>query len=68
MNYKAILENNGFEYSESEALWKRGHGFGMFDTVAHVMKGLFTVTSPSGIVFDDYITSPEEFTQVIEGI
>jgi len=67
-NIKEVLIEKGFEYSPIEGLWKKSLGFGRKSTVAHVMKGLFTIEVDKEVVYDDYIDSFEQFKKIIEKI
>lgn len=68
MSYKDILREKGFSYDEENEIWKKSSGFGLSTTVDHLMKGLFVIITPQGVIHNGFINSLEEFKDVIEAL
>mgnify|MGYP003627726471 FL=1 len=66
MNYKAILEDNGFVWSEHQELYVKSMGFGRKITVWMFMKGLFIIKEGNKVILDDYIMSKDQFISTIK--
>ncbi len=66
MNYKAILEDNGFVWSEHQELYIKSMGFGRKVTVWMFMKGLFIIKEGEKVIFDGFIKSRDQFISTIK--
>ena len=63
--YKEVLKEKGFKWDNSQELWKKSLGFGRKITVSHIVKGLFNIKRGDEDVFDDFVSSLEEFKNII---
>jgi len=68
MSYKDILTEKGFSYDKENEIWKKSSGFGLNTTVDHLMRGLFVIITPQGVIHNGFISDLEEFKEVIEAI
>ena len=68
MSYKDILTEKGFIYDPENEIWKKSSGFGLNTTVDHLMRGLFVIITPQGVIHNGFIESLDEFKDVIEAI
>lgn len=68
MSWKDILSNNGFTWNEEQELYIKGLGFGRKVTVWMFMRGLFIIEEGNKTIFDGYITSEKQFTELIESL
>lgn len=73
MNYKDVLKEAGFLFSDEYGLWIKRQGFGQNISVEMFMKGLFTIkkgsqsfTTDGVILYDGFIKSLEEFKGIIK--
>jgi len=73
MNYKDVLKEAGFLYSDEYELWIKSKGFGQSVSVEMFMKGLFTIkkgsrsyTTDGTIIFDGFINDFNEFKEIIK--
>tara|TARA_R110000868_G_scaffold143967_3_gene362729 strand:- start:3625 stop:3834 length:210 start_codon:yes stop_codon:yes gene_type:complete len=63
--WEEILIEKGFTYNNEEELYKKSLGFGRKITVSHIVKGLFNIKRGDEDVFDDFVSSLEEFKNII---
>ena len=68
MTYKDILTEKGFSYDKENEIWKKSSGFGLNTTVDHLMRGLFVIITPQGVIHNGFISDLKEFKEVIEAI
>ena len=68
MSWKDILKDNGFVWDEDQELYVKKLGFGRKATVWMFMRGLFIVELNKKTIFDGYITSKEEFINIIKSV
>ena len=63
--WEEILIEKGFTYNNEEELYNKSLGFGRKITVSHIVKGLFNIKRGDEDVFDDFVSSLEEFKNII---
>lgn len=66
--YKDVLKEKGFEWDDTQELWKKNQGFGRKVTVDLMFKNLFIVTSNKRKIHDNFVASLEEFESIMEKI
>ena len=73
MNYKDVLKEAGFLFSDEYELWIRREGFGQTISVEMFMKGLFTIkkgqrsfTTGGVLIYDGFIETFQEFKDIIK--
>lgn len=63
--WEKYIKELGFKYNESEGRYIKPGNFGSKVTVETFMKGLFHITKNSEVVFSNFVSTFDEFKQII---